>query len=141
MNIGSFFKKTFSRASVYFTLITAIYALIVMIVNVDDKLVLLDAGRVLLFFVASFLFSLGNAFLAVKKFAGPLRVFLHYLVYLFAFCACFLLPISLDTSGTIVGVTLFTIIYAISLAIVLLVRSRYKTRTELQNDYSPQFKK
>ncbi len=141
MNISDFIKKTFSRACVYFSLITAIYALLVMIVNVDDELVLLDAGRVLLFFVASFLFSLGNNLLSVKKLAGPARIVLHYLVYLFAFCACFLLPISPEPSGTIVGITLFTIIYAVALAIVLLVRSRYKTRSELREDYRPQFKK
>ena len=107
----------------------------------DDELVLLDAGRVLLFFVASILFAIGNSFFAFNKLNAPLKVFLHYLVYLFTFCACFMLPISPESSTMIVGIVLFTVIYAISLAVILVVRSRYKVRAEKQQEYKSQFKK
>ena len=141
MTVSSFIKRTLTKSCVYFTLITAIYAIIVMIINVDDDLVLLDAGRVLLFFVASLLFAIGNMLSSLSKMNGALKVVLHYLVYLFTFCSCFMLPILPDASAMIIGITLFTFIYAIALVIFLVVRSRYKTRSEIQEDYRPRFKK
>ena len=141
MKIGTLIKKAFSVGCIYFTLITAVYSLLAMIVNVDDERVLIDAARVLLFFVASLLFAAGNAVLKLPKPNGALRVFLHYLIYLFAFCACFMLPISPEASGMIIGITLFTLIYAVSMAIVLAVKSRYKRRDDAQSAYDPKFKK
>ena len=141
MTLSAIIKKIFSKTCVYFSVITALYALLVMITNVDDELVLLDAARVLLFFVASILFAIANALLSFGKLSGPIKVFLHYLVYLFTFAACFMLPISPENSTFIVGIVLFTIVYAFALTVILIIRSRYKVRAEKQQDYKSQFKK
>jgi hypothetical protein len=52
-----------------------------------------------------------------------------------------MLPIKPEASATIIALTFFSIVYAISLSIVLVVKSRYKTRTEKQQAYNPKFKK
>ena len=141
MTLSAIIKRIFTKACVYFSIITALYALLVMITNVDDELVLLDAGRILLFFVASTLFAVANILLSLDKLNGPLKVFLHYLVYLFTFCTCFMLPISPEASTMVIGIVLFTIVYAILLTMILVVRSRYKVRAEKQQDYKSQYKK
>ena len=141
MTLSAILKKFFTKSCVYFSVLTALYALLVMITNVDDELVLLDAARILLFFVASMLFSLANILLSFGKLSGPLKVLLHYLICLLTFCTCFMLPISPESSTMVVGIVLFTIIYAISLTVILVVRSRYKVRAEKHEDYTTQFKK
>ena len=140
MTVSAIIKKIFSKACVYFTVITALYALIVMIIRVDDNGVYLEAGRTLLFFVASLLFAVANIILTLKL-NGPLKVFLHYLFYLFTFCTCFMLPLSPESSTMIVGIVLFTILYAVALTLILVVRSRYKVRTEKEQEYKMQYKK
>lgn len=141
MTFGSFLKQTLTKACIYFSFITAAYAGLAMIINVDDKLVLLDASRILLFFVASILFAVGNMLLALQRLGMGIRIFLHYALYLITVYICFMLPIKPEASATIVALALFSVVYAICLAVFLVVKSRYKTRSEKNQEYRPNFKK
>ena len=141
MTFGSLIKKTLTKACIFFSFITAAYAGLSMIVNVDDELVLLDASRLLLFFFGSIFFAIGNMILAADKISMALRVFLHYVIYLLSVYFFFMLPIKPEASATIIALTFFSVVYAISLSIVLAVKSRYKVRSEKQQEYKPKFKK
>ena len=142
MTIGTLLvKKILTKACIYFSIITAVYTVLVMITNVDDELVLLDASRIMLFFVGAVLFSIGNMLLKLPSLNSALKVFLHYIIFLFTFYICFLMPMNAETSSTIVGLTLFSILYAIVMAIFLLIRSRYASRNSKQAEYTPKFKK
>ena len=127
--------------SVFFTVIAAIYSLIVMIIYVDDDQVLLDASRLLLFFVASVLFSCANGLFKLKKLNGALRIIIHYLLTLFAFYSCMMLPISPDTSAMFVGLALFSVLYFIVTGLIALFKARYRSRFEEKSAYSSQFSK
>ena len=57
MDLKKTVLKILNHACVTFSVITAVYALIVMLVNVEDDTILLDAGRILLFFLFSLFHS------------------------------------------------------------------------------------
>ena len=141
MDIKGLIKKMFTNACVYFSIVTALYALIVVIVYVDDEKVLLDAARVLLFFVASLLIAIANGIFKIKKLHGGIRLAIHYIITLFAFYSCFMLPISPEPSTMTVGLVTASVIYFIVAAIAALFRSRYKAKADVDVAYKSQFGK
>lgn len=141
MNIKEFIKKTLARSCVYFTIATAMYSLVVMTIYVDDKQVLLDASRVLLFYVASLLLSCAGVIFKIERLHVALRFLIHYLLSTFAFCSCLMLPISPDSSTMVVGIVLFSVAYLIIAGIVALFRSRYRALTAEKKEYKSQFTK
>ena len=141
MNAKTFIKKALTNACVYFSVITAIYAIIVMIIYVDDKQVLLDASRVLLFFLGSLIFSVANAIFKHTKLSSPAKLTVHFLLSLFAFYSCMMLPISPAPSTMLVGLSLFAVIYFITAAIIAVFSSRYKTKSNQSIEYKSQFRK
>ncbi len=141
MNFKAFIKKILTNACVYFSAVTALYALIVLIIYVDDTEVLLDASRVLLFFVASLLVAIANGIFKIKKLHGAVKLFLHYLLTLFSFYACLMLPLSPPASTLTVGLAIFSVIYFIVAAIVALLRARYRSKSESDGTYRSQFGK
>ena len=141
MNFKSLLKKVLTNTCVYFTAITAIYTLLVMIVNLDDELVLLDAGRVMLFFLASLLVSLANGVFKIEKIHGGVKLSVHFILTTFAYWACLLLPLSLDSRSTLVGIVVFVVLYFIAAAIIAAFRSRYKKKLGKVDEYKSKFLK
>ena len=134
-------KKIFTDACILFSIITALYSIVVIIIHVDDTKVLLDASRVLLFFIASLLVALANSLLLFEKLHKAIRLVAHYLLSAFAFASCLMLPISPDASTMIVGLSLFTVVYLIVMGISALFRRRYKSKSDEDAEYRSQFKK
>lgn len=141
MNIRTFLKKTLVSACVYFSIITALYSLITLLTHLDEIPVLINAGNVCLFFVFSLLLSFANRVLSLGKLGGGLKLFLHYIICLFAYYSCFMLPISPSASGMLIGLVLFTVIYFIIAGFIALFSSRLKKNTEKSKAYTNQFKK
>ena len=134
-------KNILKNACICFTVFTAIYCIISAIVNVDDTVVSLEVARVLLFFVASVLFSAANGLFKIEKLHSALKIMLHYFLTLAAFYTCMLLPLSLDTPTLIVGIALCSIIYLIIASVYALIRSRYRANKKQNEAYVSQFKK
>lgn len=141
MNLKSLIKKMLTNACVYFSVITAIYSIIVMIIYIDDTAVLLDASRLMLFFVASVLVAAANGILKIEKLGGALKIIIHYLLTLFAFCSCLMLPISPAPSTMVVGIAIFTFIYLVAALLIFFFRSRYKAKKEQTDVYKSKFRK
>lgn len=141
MNFKTLLKKVLTQACVYFSIVTALYALVVTIVYVDDPVVLLEASRVLLFFVASILVAIANGIFSVKMLHGAVRLIIHYLLTTFAFASCLMLPISPEPSTMTVGLVAFSVLYFIIAAISALLRSRYRSKEDEDKEYSSQFRK
>ena len=139
MNIKSLIKKILSHSCVYFTVVTAIYSLIVMTIHVDDNEVLLNASRLMLFFVASILFSIANAISRIKIMHGALRLFIHFVLSAFAFYSCMMLPVSPDASSAMVVFAAFTVVYFLAVALIAAFKARYRSRFEDKTEYKSQF--
>ncbi len=139
MEIKKLIKKTLVSACVIFTIVTAIYMLILQIMNISKESAAVEAGRVLLFFVFSLLLALANALLSIKSIHAALRYSAHYLITTFGFWACFCLPNSMDASKTLVGIVLFSAAYAIIMAIYAFIKSRLKKAMKNEEKYEKQF--
>ena len=85
MNVKFFIKRLLTHSCIYFSLITVVYAIVAAIVNVNDEEVLLDAGRLILFYVFSLLFAAANSVKEIKALHKALAILLHYVITAFAF--------------------------------------------------------
>ncbi len=141
MEIKKLIKSALLSSCVFFTVITFLYMLIVQIANIESDYAGMEAYRVLLIFVASVLFSIGNAVMKIKYLHVALGIITHYVIYLLAFYTCFLLPLQMAPNQTIIGVVLFTVLYAIVMTIVVIFKARLKANREKTSEYKSQFKK
>ena len=92
MEIKNLIKKTLHGTYACFTAMTAVYILIVIFLNTNSKEILVEGTRVLLFLVASFLFSLANTLFGVKAIHRAAAYLIHYALYALAVYSCLLLP-------------------------------------------------
>ena len=141
MNIKQTIKKILTDACVLFSLITAAYALIVWLTYVNQAQVLMEAGRVVLFFVFSLLVSGANGIYRSRSLSGALRLLLHFLICTLAFYLCFLLPLSMPGSSVLVGLVFFVLIYFIVMGIVAGIVSRFRKNREAAEEYKSQYTK
>lgn len=141
MDVKKLIKKTLNSACIFFTIITAIYMLIMLIINVSEGSAQIEAERVLLFFVFSLLLAIANALLAAKAIHTALRYVIHYLICAVGFWLCFCLPNEMDASKTLVGIVLFSVLYAIIMALRGIFSHRIKKikKKETNEKYEKQF--
>lgn len=140
MEINKLIKKTLSLACICFTAITAVYMLIMNVVYVDQT-VLVEAEKVLLFFVFSLLFAIATAVFSIPQIHSALKYTIHYIICVFGFYTCFLLPTGMRDSFMITGIIIFTIAYTLISVLTTVFRSRLKANREKNDTYTAQFKK
>lgn len=141
MELKKILKKLLNSACIIFTVTTALYMLVLQIMNIDDSEAAVEAGRVLLFFVFSLLLSIANALLSISKIHVALRYVFHYVISTFGFWACFCLPNKMDFSKTLVGIVLFSVVYAIVMIIIGVFSHRLKKTKTQDKKYEKQFSK
>ncbi len=139
MTVKAFIKQTFIRSCIYFTAIMLIYIVCAALANVGGTKLLLDAARTVLFFFFSLLLALANGIFMLKKLSGGVRLLLHYIIVLFAFYTCFMLPLSMRASSVVIGIAVFSIVYFALMGIITAVRSRYRTNLEKTQEYQKQY--
>ena len=141
MDMKKFLKSMLIETSVFFTVITALYALLMMIVNTGDEEILLSAERLLLNFMFAWLSSLAQALYRMKSLSGLGRGLLRYLVFAVSFYLCFLLPSAMNASQTLIGLVLFSLCYAAVMGISALFLARFRANAHPAEEYRNQFKK
>ena len=141
MNIKTWIRKIMTEASVLFTVITAVYALLTWLFNSHEPRVLLDALRILLFFFFSLLLATANTIYRNATFSGGLRLLVHFLISSSAFFFCFLIPLGMQPSGAMVGMLLFVLLYFIIAGIIALFVSRFRKNRDEMETYERQFSK
>ncbi len=139
MTVKAFIKQTFTRSCIYFTAIMLIYIVCAAIANIGGTALLLDAARTVLFFFFSLLLSLANGIFVLQRPTGGVRLLLHYIIVLFAFYTCFMLPLSMRASSVVIGIVIFSIVYFALMGIITAVRSRYRTNLEKTQAYKNQY--
>ena len=142
MTFKDYIKKLLTTACVYFTLVMLVYMIIAAIMNVNDDKLLLEAGRTVLFFFFSMLWAAANTILSIKQWGMGLRISLHYILMLLAFFLFLLLPLAnLSAPGYLIGFVMFSAIYAATMGIIHLFKSKYKTNVESTEQYKQQYPK
>ena len=142
MTFKSLLKKLTVRACVNFSLIMLVYIIIAAVVTVSGDTLLLEGARVILFFVFSCLWAIANAIYRADVLSGPVRLLIHFLLMLFAFYTCLILPLgNLNGSGMVVGFVLFAVFYFAFMGISAAIRAKYRSNKEGSEQYASQFKK
>lgn len=139
MELKKIFKKLLNSTCIIFTVITAVYMLILQIINITDADAAIEAGRVLLFFIFSILLSIANVFLTIEKLHSALRYIIHYVISIFGFWTCFCIPNKMDFSRTLVGLVIFSSAYAIIMTVISLFSRKLKKRKYSEPKYEKQF--
>lgn len=141
MNIKTLFKKILTTASIYFTVITAIYTLLVMVVNVTEEEILLSAEQILLNFIFSLLASMAWRIYRSEKLSGGLRRVSHYGITALSFYLCFLLPAGMNASQVLIGLVAYTLVYFLIVGVSALFKSRFRANAEKEAPYENRYKK
>lgn len=140
MAVKNFIKRLLTNSCIYFSAIMLIYIIIAAIINVDEARLLLDASRVILFFVFACLLSAANSVYGIKTVSGGLRLLCHFLIVIFAVYTCLILPLDLRSASNFVGLVLFAILYFSVFGIYAAISSRYRKNKESHQQYKRQFK-
>lgn len=142
MNIRKVLNRMLTDTAVYFTLISAVYAALMMIVNVNEPEVLMSASQLLLIFVFSALAAISQCIYRISSINKALRVLIQYAILTVSFYVCFLLPLqSMSGSHVVVGITVFTAVYFICFGIGSFFAWRFKENTKKEEVYENKFKK
>ena len=139
MNFKFFVKRLLINSCIFFSLIMLGYTVVAAIMHVGEGEVLLDAARVLLFYVFSLAFAAANSLKCIRSLHKAAALLLHFVVTVFAFYACFLLPLEMSPSNIFVGLAVYTVAYAVISAIMALFKLRFAANAEVNEKYTSQF--
>lgn len=141
MEIKKLLKTMLIDTSVFFTVVSALFALFLLIFNSGDDEVVMSSERILLNFMFAWLASLAQILHRAKRIPGAGRVLLRFAVFAIAFYVCFLLPASMTAPQILIGLVLFTLAYAAIVGLTSLFLSRFRANATPQEEYTSQFKK
>lgn len=141
MNFKCFIKRLLVNSCIFFSLIMLGYTIVAAIMHVTEDEVLLDASRVLLFYVFSLLFAAANSLKSIKALHKAVALLLHFAITVFAFYACFLLPLGMSSSNVFIGLAVYTVAYVLISAVMAIFKSRLKANSEVNEEYVSQFTK
>ncbi len=141
MELKKQIKKTLCNTCILFTVLIITYTFIVMLLNINAQSIQLDGARTVLFFFFSFMISVANTIFSTRAIPAALRLFIHFLISAFAFYFCLMLPTEPTAANTLIGMTLFTVIYFIVCGLIYIFRSRYKRLSEESETYTKRFSK
>lgn len=127
--------------SIYFTLITAAYAALMMVVNVSVEEPAIRASWLLYIFIFSILGALSMCIFRIDSMNKALRIAIQYVILLFGSYVCFFLPLSFSGSQIMIGLTLVTVLYAVILGVYLLFSHRLNKNRKKEEVYESKFKK
>lgn len=141
MNIKTILKNMLRDTSIYFTLITAAYAALMMVVNVSVEEPAIRASWLLYIFIFSILGALSMCIFRIDSMNKALRIAIQYVILLFGSYVCFFLPLSFSGSQIMIGLTLVTVLYAVILGVYLLFSHRLNKNRKKEEVYESKFKK
>ena len=127
--------------SIYFTLITAAYAALMMVVNVSVEEPAIRASWLLYIFIFSILGALSQCIFRIDSMNKALRIAIQYVILLFGSYVCFFLPLAFSGSQVMIGLTLVTVLYAVILGVYLLFSHRLNKNRKKEEVYESKFKK
>ena len=89
----------------------------------------------------SSLWAIADALRSIKAINALLGRALHFLICLFAFYSCFMLPVNMGGAQVLTGVVIFSIVYWAAVALKSFFGSRLRRNREVSEEYVGQFKK
>ena len=140
MDLKKLISGIWSYACGLFTAMTAIYALIVTIMTVNQE-IYLSGERIIMFFLFSLIFAIANSILKITSINSVIRYILHFAAIGLDVYFCLLMPADMQGSKIVVGIAFYTVIYLIIMAIRSIFRTKLRANLEKTEEYKRQFKK
>ena len=141
MNIKKILKDLLCDTSIFFTVVTALYASLMMVVNVDTQEPAIRASFLLYIFIFSLLGGISRLIYRIDSLNLALRVCIQYTIILFAAYVCFFIPLSLTGSQVMVGLVAVSVIYFAIWGAVTFFSWKFKQNTKKEEIYENKFKK
>ena len=141
MNIKKILKNLLTDTSIFFTVITAIYAALMLVANVDVAEPAIRVSLLLYIFLFSLLGALSMLIYRIKSWNKALRVAIQYVIFLFGSYVCFFIPMALTGSQVMIGLAAVTFIYYMIWGACTLVSWKFKQNTKKEEIYESQFKR
>lgn len=131
----NFTKRIIIWTSIYFTVLTFIFALInLLLYGGSENGGLLSSARTLFFFVFSLVFAASNELLRTPAHRS-LSVALHALLTGTGFYLFMILPAEIKGTPAFLGILLYYVIYAVIATAVLIVISRAEKKKNREKEY------
>lgn len=138
-------KKAFTSACVMFTAMVTVYSLLILLIYSSDpeSSLALSALRIFLFFPFALALSLANRLFDLEKMDTWLKTVLHFIITMLAAYLCLVLPIGADLAptGMMVGMFLFTVLYAVVFAVFAVIRAKAAREQNAKQEYTPIYRK
>ncbi len=141
MNIKQILKNMLRDTSIYFTLVTAAYAALMMVVNVGIEEPQIRASLLLCIFIFSVLGAISQLIFRIESLHKALRVAIQYVILLFGTYVCFFIPLEINGNRAVIGLTLASLLYAVVIGAYLFFSWRFKKNTQKEEIYESKFKK
>ena len=140
MKILKILGKLSVDTSIFFTVITALYSVLMMIINVSEDEPAMRASWLLYIFLFSFLAALSQLIYRLEIMHKAWRVTIQYIMLLFSSYVCFFLPLSMTGNQIVIGLTLVTIIYFACFGVGAFFTHRFRKKIQKEEIYEKKFK-
>ena len=117
MNFKDLFKKFIAYTATYFTFVCFAYAAIFKVMNVGKQETLIPVSIIILTFVFSALTGIAQCIYSCFTFNKGFRLFIHYVVLMFAAYFCLFSRLNMRGATAIAGLFLISLIYFICFGI------------------------
>ena len=141
MNIKKVLRNFLTDTSVFFTLVTAAYAGLMLIMNLSIEEPAIKASWLLFIFMFSVLAAISQCIYRITTLNKGLRVTIQYVILMLAALVCFFLPLNMSPSNVLVGLILATLVYFICFGVGSFFAWRFKENTKKEEDYQAKFRK
>ena len=141
MKFSKILKNLVIDTSIFFTVITALYSAIMMIIDVGSGEPAMRASWLLYIFMFSFLAAISQCIYRITSWNKALRVVIQYAILLFASYICLFAPLNMTGSQVLIGLSLVSILYFACYGICSFFIWRFNRNTKKEEVYEEKFKK
>ncbi len=141
MSVLKILKRLVVDTSVYFTIITAIYSAIHLLINTSEEEAAIPSSMLLFLFLFAFLGAVSQAVYRLEVMHKLLRAALQCLIITVSAYICLFMPLQMNGNGTIIGLTATVMIYFICFGIGSFFNARFKALKEKEEQSKKNLKK
>ena len=141
MTARKIFRNLLTDTSVFFTVITPIYAALHMVVNTTEEEALIPVSFLLYIFLFSLLGALSMLVYRLNSLNKALRVAIQYVIILFGAYACFFAPLKMAGSTVLIGLVITSVIYFAIFGVCVFFTWRFNKNKGKEEVYESKFKK
>ena len=141
MKFSKILKNLVIDTSIFFTVITAIYSAIMLIIDVGSGEPAMKASWLLYIFLFSLLAAISQCIYRITSLHKALRVVIQYAILLFASYICLFAPLNMAGGQVLIGFFLVSIIYFVCYGIGAFFIWRFNRMTKKEEVYEEKFKK